>query len=1597
MAAISFVLFYTLVEYNSQEKNEFGRTTRGLSFSISDILFSVVCFVSILSFLLIPSTNQPLQTNWVDIQLAIWLKFFAAVFLTCFFPGYVIMRLVDQKKEIRGIARTLFAFMLSLLSISLLSYGLIVVKLSFSTVSMLIVTFNSLVLIVNFLIGWKNKNPAVVNQIKEKTLSHSYVKILLLLLVFISCVSIFSVEFIHQPFIRGDLWRVLPKSFMFLNDTTTQSVISNYQTQFFSPYFLQLFLAAFITLSGFSAINALMLLTFFAALLPLSFFVFAFAFFKRRKHAIVSTVVFTLFSGFGWIYVLFMKINAGELLTEFDSNVIFNVVQEAGDYTLKDFWYPAGIIQEPGIKTYLIGFISLMLLLYVLWQTKPSLKKKFLITALVVMGFLFHVQEILVFIIAFLPVISILLTKNWIDDFCSLLAGLLIVIFIDFLCPIHYYADKAILGIFCLTISSLFYLKRKRLNGLFNSIFDYLNHKWLKILIITSIILFYFASFFVLVSYPPYPEVYVFSSRYAYAYPLHYYPLRLGIVGILAIIGISSIRLTNSSRSKFLILLSISLFIFGVGTSLMNTYFSSGFYEYRIVFYFLPIPLSLVVGGILVWAFTKLSKRTCGICKINPKPISGIVLGVIIVMGSMSTLLSVETWMVNAGPWAHMPTTISEDEIAAIDFLKNNSATVRTVSLSELSLAEIYLVGAFPGTSPTNYVDFFSIKYPENLFLISTDTQYVYVTERDLDLLKKSQYRDNFFFNHLTPYLSPVYQNSEAEIYELPSFHPPTSSETGYVSSRSVDTRFLPSLFTLALSDYSYDQVVFDDSNLFNKSVLVLPADFSSSSDWIPFSSSGNFIQNGSFENGEWEGVLVITQDEAVYGQHSVKLAANASNTGGIWSNFVDSTNFDQFTLSVFVKIPEIKNPSFFGALYFYNSSRQLLSTKNHIDWLLLDSPNSDFVRYNCTLRVSDFPEGTAYVKVRFRWWNEDKNPEGVAYLDGLQLNVGSAPLPWEPYEHFDLKVKQLLNDFTDWIENGGRLIVYGARDYGYFLNLTKTTLLGSMAANEIVSHKGKISFPDLTSPILSLDPSSKILANYSYNNNSVTPFAFISKYGKGEIVYLNAEPFFSLLQSDERETKKATFGQLRSLLPALNLSFLSEYIGPERYPMGNRWITQYPIWGLNNVNCTGRVEVVTNSLDTSCFRELSGNEVTVIYQKGTKEDFNNASIVNLKLFEQNLTFDSQDIQIFSSEDRYFAINFNGFNLTLELINNSVLNLDVNDQKIDFRNCTITLENSNEHVFLLKQPEIEVDGLVVFGKVSIPSLTGISQGTQPYTLQGTTKFRLDFSDESIFFGSDIQREISPISLLFHAFTQNFLPAICVVLGIVFIVLYTFRDFATLKTKISKSATKSFPRLTVTGLTYNQLIEKPEILCDIGCGKGAFIKKTHTLGEKLNRTQLIGLDLFKTDLLKSKKIYTDVIRCDVRYLPIKRSSVDVVLALELIKHLEKDDGLVLLNDINEIATKQIILSTPVGWNPQSEYDGNPWQEHKSKWDPEEFLVRGFNVKGITGIKNMYSKQGKFRFNKKTLKPFFYLLMLISQFFTYKNVHIAYEMICIKNLV
>lgn len=77
--------------------------------------------------------------------------------------------------------------------------------------------------------------------------------------------------------------------------------------------------------------------------------------------------------------------------------------------------------------------------------------------------------------------------------------------------------------------------------------------------------------------------------------------------------------------------------------------------------------------------------------------------------------------------------------------------------------------------------------------------------------------------------------------------------------------------------------------------------------------------------------------------------------------------------------------------------------------------------------------------------------------------------------------------------------------------------------------------------------------------------------------------------------------------------------------------------------------------------------------------------------------------------------------------------------------------------------------------------------------------------------------------------------------------------------------------------------------------------------------------------------------------VPRKSVDSVFLLDVIEHLDKNEGIRLLRETETIARKQIIIFTPLGFMPQNHSDekdawgleGGRFQDHKSGWTINDF--------------------------------------------------------------
>ena len=181
------------------------------------------------------------------------------------------------------------------------------------------------------------------------------------------------------------------------------------------------------------------------------------------------------------------------------------------------------------------------------------------------------------------------------------------------------------------------------------------------------------------------------------------------------------------------------------------------------------------------------------------------------------------------------------------------------------------------------------------------------------------------------------------------------------------------------------------------------------------------------------------------------------------------------------------------------------------------------------------------------------------------------------------------------------------------------------------------------------------------------------------------------------------------------------------------------------------------------------------------------------------------------------------------------------------------------------------------------------------------------------------------------------------------------------------------------------------LLDLGCGDGetmGFINK----GKKLIAT---GVDAHQPYLTQCKLrgIYAQLHCCDIRSLPFEPKSFDVVMCLQVLEHLENEEGVRLLRQIEQIARRQVILDIPVGKWEQGAFEDNSFQRHKSAWYPIDLKNRGYKIRGYDVIyivaKFLYGLPNRF-------KLAYYLVSLLVGPFVYYLPRLAGAMVGVKYL-
>ncbi len=194
--------------------------------------------------------------------------------------------------------------------------------------------------------------------------------------------------------------------------------------------------------------------------------------------------------------------------------------------------------------------------------------------------------------------------------------------------------------------------------------------------------------------------------------------------------------------------------------------------------------------------------------------------------------------------------------------------------------------------------------------------------------------------------------------------------------------------------------------------------------------------------------------------------------------------------------------------------------------------------------------------------------------------------------------------------------------------------------------------------------------------------------------------------------------------------------------------------------------------------------------------------------------------------------------------------------------------------------------------------------------------------------------------------------------------------------------------------HRQLVGSCRSVLDVGCGV--------TLQSPLYKfagdfDKVVGVDLFKPSIDENKLSgnYSEYHVMDVMEIDqhFKEKSFDAVIATDLIEHLEHSQGLQLLEKMEKIAIKKVIVFTPNGFIPQDEYDRNLYQIHKSGWTSKEFRGLGFMVEGVNGLKYLKGEMAKPKFRPDW---FWQRISMLTQPITRILPSLAFQLLASKQL-
>jgi 2-polyprenyl-3-methyl-5-hydroxy-6-metoxy-1,4-benzoquinol methylase len=187
----------------------------------------------------------------------------------------------------------------------------------------------------------------------------------------------------------------------------------------------------------------------------------------------------------------------------------------------------------------------------------------------------------------------------------------------------------------------------------------------------------------------------------------------------------------------------------------------------------------------------------------------------------------------------------------------------------------------------------------------------------------------------------------------------------------------------------------------------------------------------------------------------------------------------------------------------------------------------------------------------------------------------------------------------------------------------------------------------------------------------------------------------------------------------------------------------------------------------------------------------------------------------------------------------------------------------------------------------------------------------------------------------------------------------------------------------------QWLSVSEPVLDVGCGASSPLIS-------LGLDELYGVDGFEPSAIAAREsgAYKAVAcREIIDYMcSVPDRAFSAVVGLDVIEHFPKEDGARLIQEMERVARRIVVIATPNGFLRQGSTE-NPHQVHLSGWSAADFIARSYAVKGLYGLKWLRGEGHELRIRRSSL------LMAISHLTAPVALvfpRIAAGLICIKKI-